>query len=448
MQKVAIVGRPNVGKSSLFNRLIGRRSAIVADEPGVTRDVKEEFLLFENRRMLLMDTGGLWGGDEWEVKILEKAEMAIHDANVVIFVVDARDNLIAGDYEVADWLRRLGKPVVLTAAKIDHPKHEAYMAELYGLGFGDPIPTSSEHGTGFGDLMDKVVSLLPEDTAELSVVEPIRVSLIGRPNVGKSSLLNAITGSERVMVSEIAGTTRDSIDIEFDYAGQRFILIDTAGIRHRPADHIELFAQTRSEAAIERSDVVLLVIDAEALGDHELKLANKAFEAGKPVVLVVNKWDLVPDEKLKETEKAISEKLHYLESAPKVYTSAINHYGIHEILAESIKLYERWRTRIGTGELNRWLEVWQVNQRVPNFQGKPLKMYFMTQAEIAPPTFVIFCNREDFVTRAYESFLRNRIREDLSFAGVPIRIVWRQRGRIEREEDVDNANKKRGRGKK
>jgi GTP-binding protein len=437
MHKVAIVGRPNVGKSSLFNRLIGKRAAVVADEPGVTRDVKESVMLYENHRILLMDTGGLWSGDEWESKILEKAEMAIHDCDAVIFTVDARTELSSADQEIAAWLRRLGKPVVLAATKIDTTKQEALLPELYALGFGEPMPTSAEHARGLDELMDRVLTHLPEDTEDVTTIQPIRVALIGRPNVGKSSLLNAITGSERVIVSEIAGTTRDAIDIEFDFAGQRFVLVDTAGIRHKPKDHIEFFSQQRSERAIKESDVILLVIDPFELGDHEIKLANMAYEAGKPVIIVINKWDLVPEEELKRKEREINDKLHHLEFAPRTYTSAINDYGIHDLLAEATKLYTLWRTRVPTGDLNRWLEVWQIRQAVPNFKGRPLKMYYMTQAEIAPPTFVIFCNRSDFITRAYEGFLKNRIREDLGLAGIPVRLVYREKGPYKNKSDRD-----------
>jgi GTPase len=428
MHKIAIVGRPNVGKSSLFNRLVGKRAAVVADEPGVTRDVKEELMLFENHRIMMMDTGGLWSGDQWETKILEKAEMAIHDAQVVLFAVDARSELSSADYEIADWLRRIGKPVILVATKVDATKHEAEMTDLYALGFGDPMPSSAEHARGLDEIMEKALEILPPDTEDIALVAPIRVALVGRPNVGKSSLLNAITGSDRVIVSEVAGTTRDSIDIEFDYAGTRFVLVDTAGIRNRPIDNIELYSQFRSERAIKTSDVILLVIDPYELGDHEVKLANQAYESGRPVIIIVNKWDLVPEEDLEAREKDINHRLHHLEFAPRVYTSAINDYGIHDLLAECTKLYTLWQTRVPTSDLNRWLEVWQMRQQTPNFKGRSLKMLFATQAETAPPTFVIFCNRQDFVTRAYENFLKNRIREDIGLEGIPVRLVWRERG--------------------
>lgn len=428
MQKVAIVGRPNVGKSSLFNRLIGRREAVVADFPGVTRDAKEEIMLYHNHRITLMDTGGLWSGDEWEGVIREKTEWAMEGASAVIFVLDPRDGLSAADYEVAEWLRRLGKPVIVAANKIDSPKHEPYLAELWGLGFGEPVAISAEHARGLDDLMDRVMAHLPEDDEDVSEVAPIRISLIGRPNVGKSSLLNAITQSDRAIVADVPGTTRDSLDVEWDYGGQRFILVDTAGIRKKPDTAIEDYAILRSQAAIERSDIIWLVVNADEIGDHELKLANLAYDSGKPVVVVVNKWDLVPQDDLKRTEKDLNQKLFHIAYAPHVYTSATEDYGIHEMLAEAMRLYDKWQSRVPTAELNRWLEIWQMKHAVPNFGGRPLKMYFMTQVETAPPTFAIFCNRADFITRAYEGFLQNRIREDLDLAGVPVRLKWKEKG--------------------
>jgi len=445
MHKVAIVGRPNVGKSSLFNRLVGRREAVVADFPGVTRDAKEGTMLYQNHRITLIDTGGLWSGDEWEQAIREKAEWAMEGSQAVIFVLDPREGLSAADYEVAEWLRRLGKPVILIANKIDSVTHNSYLAELWGLGFGEPLPVSAEHARGLDDLMDRVLEYLPEDTEDIPDIAPIRISFIGRPNVGKSSLLNALTQSERVIVADQPGTTRDSVDVEWDYAGQRFVLVDTAGIRKRPDTAIEDFAMQRSQTAIERSDVIWLVVNADEIGDHELKLANLAYESGKPVIVVVNKWDLVPDEDLKLTEKELNQKLFHIQYAPRVFTSAVNEYGIHEMLAEAMKLYDKWKARVPTAELNRWLGVWLMKQRVPNFQGRNLRMYFMTQVETAPPTFAIFCNREDYVTRAYEGFLMNRIREDLDLAGIPVKLKWKQKGAFNKkggDDDDDQADKK------
>ena len=441
MHKVSIVGRPNVGKSSLFNRLVGRREAVVADFPGVTRDAKEGTMLYQNHRITLIDTGGLWSGDEWEQAIREKAEWAMEGSQAVIFVLDPREGLSAADYEVADWLRRLGKPVIVIANKIDSINHNSYLAELWGLGFGEPLPVSAEHARGLDDLMDRVMEYLPEDDEDIPDIAPIRISFIGRPNVGKSSLLNALTQSDRVIVADQPGTTRDSVDVEWDYAGQRFVLVDTAGIRKRPETAIEDFAMQRSQTAIERSDVIWLVINADEIGDHELKLANLAYESGKPVIVVVNKWDLIPDDQLKHTEKELNRQLFHIQYAPRVFTSAIHEYGIHEMLAEAMKLYDKWKARVPTAELNRWLGVWLMKQRVPNFQGRNLRMYFMTQVETAPPTFAIFCNREDYVTRAYEGFLMNRIREDLDLAGIPVKLKWKQKGAYNRKAEEEDDKK-------
>lgn len=451
MHKIAIVGRPNVGKSSLFNRLIGRREAVVADFPGVTRDAKEGTMLYHNHRITLVDTGGLWSGDEWEAAIREKAEWAMEGAQAVVFLLDPRDGLSTADYEVAEWLRKLNMPVIVVANKIDSSTHEVYMAELWGLGFGEPIPVSAEHARGLDDLMERIMQHLPADTDDVPEVAPIRISLIGRPNVGKSSLLNAITQSDRAIVADVPGTTRDSLDVEWDYGGQRFVLVDTAGIRKKPDTSIEDYAIQRSQAAITRSDLIWLVINADEMGDHELKLANLAYDSGKPVIVVINKWDLVPDEALKRTEKELAQKLHHIHYAPRVYTSAINDYGIHDMLAEAMQLHEKWQSRVPTAELNRWLEVWQMRQRVPNFHGRSLRMYFMTQVETAPPTFAIFCNRSNYVTRAYEGFLHNRIREDLALAGIPVRLKWKEKGPYKKDkgqEEPDNDGERTGSARK
>jgi GTPase len=430
MAKVAIVGRPNVGKSSLFNRILGRREAIVADMPGVTRDVKTAKVeTLSGRSFTLLDTGGLWSGDEWEKAIQEKVAAAIHDVDLVLFCVDGRSELTRADREIAQWLRREKKEVLLIATKMDDPKHEesAEFFDLYTLGFGEPYTTSAEHGKGVLDLQDLILSKLPED--EDSVDEtPVRVAIIGRPNVGKSSLLNAIVGDERVIVADYPGTTRDAIDVEFSFAGRPFVLVDTAGIRRKPDGDIEYYSKLRSEEAIMRCDIAILVVDPFEFGDHEMRLANVALEAGKPLVMAINKWDLVTDEQLKPFEKKIAEELAHIYYSPKVYTSAKTDYGLHELLATAIRLYDQSRQRIPTGELNSWVEIWTQRQTPPNFQGKLLKIYYISQPEVAPPTFVMSVNNEQFVTRAYEQYLLNRIHEDLGFPEVPVRLVFKSRG--------------------
>ncbi len=430
MARVAIVGRPNVGKSSLFNRLVGSKDAIVADQPGVTRDVKEGVVVTdEGRAFALMDTGGLWSGDRWERPIQERVEAAVADADLVLFCVDGREGLTAGDEQVARWLRQLDKPVLLVATKLDDPRHEetAEYFELYGLGFGEPFPTAAEHARGTFELRSRIAEMLPEDEEEPEE-EAVRVAIIGRPNVGKSSLLNALVGDERVIVSDEPGTTRDAVDVAFTFAGRPFVLVDTAGMRRKDASDLEYYMRIRSEAALRRSDVGILVVDPFELGDHELRLANLALDWGKPVVIAINKWDLVTDEQLQPFTRMLDERLEPISFAPRVYTSAETDFGLHELLATAIRLYDTARRRVATGELNAWLEAWTLRQAPPNFKGRPLKLLYASQVDVAPPTFVLSINHEEFLTRPYEHYLRNRIREDLGFAEVPFRLVFKERG--------------------
>ncbi|BDG17371.1 ribosome biogenesis GTPase Der [Thermus brockianus] len=428
MHKVVIVGRPNVGKSSLFNRLLGRRSAVVADVPGVTRDLKEGVVETEKGRFLLVDTGGLWSGDRWEKKIQEKVDRALEDAEVVLFAVDGRAELTPADYEVAEYLRKKGRPVILVATKVDDPKHEAYLGPLYALGFGDPIPTSSEHARGLDDLLEAIWQKLPVKQIDTEPeVAAIRLAIVGRPNAGKSSLLNAILGEERVIVSEEPGTTRDAIDVEFFFGGNRFILVDTAGIRKRPESLVEELAIKRSLRAIEEADVVLLVVDPFQVGDRELKLANHAMEKGKPTLLVITKWDLVTKEEAPKVRRELREKLAHLEHLPRVFTSAFTRQNLDKIFREAVRLHELNHTRIPTAELNRFVGVWTTKVQMPNFKGKPLKILYATQPEVAPPTFVFFVNHPEFVTRAFENYLKNRIGEDLGLKEIPFRLIFRGR---------------------
>ena len=428
MKKVVIVGRPNVGKSSLFNRLIGRRDAVVADEPGVTRDVKEAVVETDTGLFKLVDTGGLWSGDRWEGKIRERVDRALEDADLVLFLVDGRAELTAADHELAEYLRKKGKPVLLVATKVDHPKHEAYLGEHHALGFGEPLPTSVEHRRGIGELVERIWQELPvyqDDSGP--EVEPLRLAIIGRPNAGKSSLLNALLGEERVIVADEPGTTRDAIDVDFEFGGRRFRLVDTAGIRKRPETAVEWFAIQRAERVVRNADVVALVVDPFEVGDRELKLANMALDRGKPVVVVVTKWDLVDRDDRRRVRAAIREKLAHLVNLPMVFVSAKTGENLTRILREAVSLHEEAHQRVDTGELNRWLKLWLSRVQVPNFRGRPLKIFYATQPEVAPPLFVFFVNNPDFVTRAFEGYIKNRIREDLGFPRVPIKLAWRAR---------------------
>lgn len=431
MARVAIVGRPNVGKSSLFNRLVGRREAIVANVPGVTRDVKEALVEADDGVVFtLLDTGGLWSGDEWQAAIQARVDDALEDVDLVLFCVDGREGLAAGDHEVARYLRAAGRPVLLVATKVDDPRHEEApeFFELLGLGFGEPLVTAAEHARGTHELLAAVVERLPDDADEADD-EPIRVAIVGRPNVGKSSLLNAILGEERVIVADVAGTTRDTIDVRFEYGGRSFVLIDTAGLRRKSEGDLDYYASLRSEEATRRADVAVLVVDPASFGDHEMRVGNIALEHGVPVVMAVNKWDLVADEALEPTRKAISEALEHLAAVPRVETSALTVFGLHELLAAVVRVYDTARVRVATGVLNRWIDVWTQRQATPNFKGTSLRLYYASQVDVAPPTFVFSVNNERYVTRAYEQYLRNRIRDDLGFAEVPIRTVFKARGR-------------------
>jgi GTP-binding protein len=426
-----LVGRPNVGKSSLFNRLLRRREALVDDFPGVTRDVKEGTVAFDSgRTFTLLDTGGLWSGDRWEKDIKSKVERALQDVDLVLFCVDGREGVLAGDQEIAAWLRALGKPVWLVGTKLDDPRHEeqAPISEAYGLGFGAIHFTSANHDRGMYELLEAIEEALPE-TPEEDVAEeaPIRIAIVGRPNVGKSSLLNALLGEERVIVAEVPGTTRDSVDVAFEYGGRPFVLIDTAGIRRKPTEDIERWMTIRSEEALRRADVCVLVVDPFEMGDHEMGLANQALERGTPMVMAVNKWDLVEDKDLEPRRKLIDETLPHVSFAPRVYTSALTDFGLHELLATCVRVYEIARRRVSTGDLNSWIEVWTTRQAPPNFQGKPLRIYYASQVDVAPPVFHMSVNSEKYVTRSYEQYLINRIREDLGFAEVPFRLVFKSR---------------------
>jgi GTPase len=432
LAKVAIVGRPNVGKSSLFNRLVGRREAIVADEPGVTRDVKEaEVLTDQGRRFTLLDTGGLWSGDRWQTDIQARVAKALEDVDLVLFCVEGRGGLHAGDHEIARWLRTVGLPVMLVTTKVDDPQHEetADYWETATLGFGEPYATAALHARGTPELEDEIVSRLPldddEDEAELS---PIRVAIIGRPNVGKSSIVNALLGEVRVIVAEVPGTTRDSVDVRFEYGGRPFVLVDTAGLRRKATEDVEYYASVRSEEAMRRADVAVLVVDPFELGDHEMRVANLALEHGVPVVLAINKWDLVADGELETRRADIAQALHHLDFAPRVETSALTEFGLFELLAVTVRLYDTARARVGTAALNAWIEVWTQRQAPPNFKGKPLRIYYGSQVDVAPPTFHFSVNNEKYVTRPYEQYLRNRIREDLGFREVPMRTIFKSRG--------------------
>ena len=436
MPVVAIVGRPNVGKSTLFNKLIGQRMAIVNDTPGVTRDRIYGECEWRNRKITLIDTGGIepYSDDVILSQMRRQAELAIDTADVIVLVTDVKAGVVATDSEVAAMLLKSGRPVILCVNKCDgigEPPAEFY--EFYNLGLGDPVQVSSVHGHGTGDLLDAVFEYLPAETEEEEDKENIRVAVIGKPNAGKSSLINQITGEDRCIVSEIAGTTRDAIDTQIENEYGRFTLIDTAGIRRksRVDDEIEKYSVIRAQMAIDRSDVCVIMIDAtEGFTEQDSKVAGLAHEAGKGCVIAVNKWDAV--EKDGKTMQGYRKKLEvdfsFMSYAPMVFISAKTGQRLDQLFGMIQKVANFNAMRITTGMLNDVLAQATARVQPPTDKGKRLKIYYMTQASTKPPTFVCFVNRADLFHFSYQRYLENRIRETFGMEGTPIRFLIRERG--------------------
>jgi len=465
---VAVVGRPNVGKSTFFNRMIGERVAVVEDLPGTTRDRIYGDADWNGREFTLIDTGGLELGSDIPVgqvgltgqpgdimkHVKAQAELAIEEADVIVFMVDARSGITAADEEVADLLRRTEKPVILAANKADNAARRLDAVEFYSLGLGEPIVISSIQGTGTGDLLDVIVEALPpedEETEDEDDEDVSRIAIVGRPNVGKSSLLNAILGTERSIVSEVPGTTRDAIDTELLYKDRKLVLIDTAGIRRRGkvGPGIEKFSVLRSERAIERSDVALLLIDAsEGLAAQDTHIAGEILEKAKGVVVVVNKWDMAQEQQRAERRgeytdpkaeiesaeayrRIIAEGLKFIPFAPIVFASAKTGYHVQSLLDTVLNVTDMRYLRVPTARLN---EVVQDAVRRHNptvVRGKILKIYYATQTQVNPPTFVFFVNDTQAVHFSYERYLENKIREAFSFKGTAIRLFFKPRPKNE-----------------
>lgn len=430
---VAIVGRPNVGKSTIFNRIVGERISIVEDIPGVTRDRIYSSAEWLTHDFNIIDTGGIDIGDEpFLEQIRQQAEIAIDEADVIIFITNGREGVTAADEEVAKILYKTKKPVVLAVNKVDNPEMRDQIYDFYALGFGDPIPISGSHGLGLGDLLDEAAKHFPNTKDKDYGDDVIKFSLIGRPNVGKSSLVNAMLGEERVIVSDIAGTTRDAIDSDVTVNGQRYIIIDTAGMRKKGKvyETTEKYSVLRALRAIERSDVVLVVINAEeGIIDQDKKIAGYAHEAGRAVVIVVNKWDAVEkDEKtMKEFEQKIREHFLFLDYAPIVFLSAKTKKRIHTLIPMIDMASENHSKRVPTTVLNDVIMDAVAMNPTPTDKGRRLKIYYMTQVSIKPPTFVVFVNEPELLHFSYERFLENRIRDAFGFEGTPIKIFPRER---------------------
>lgn len=436
MPVVAIVGRPNVGKSTLFNKLIGQRVAIVNDTPGVTRDRIYGECEWRSRKVTLVDTGGIepYSDDVILSQMRRQAELAIDTADVIVLVTDVKTGVVATDSEVAAMLLKSGRPVVLCVNKCDgigEPPAEFY--EFYNLGLGDPIQVSSVHGHGTGDLLDAVFEHLPEEAEEEEGLENIRVAVIGKPNAGKSSLINQIAGEDRCIVSDIAGTTRDAIDTQIENDYGRFTLIDTAGIRRksRVDDEIEKYSVIRAQMAIDRSDVCVIMIDAtEGFTVQDSKVAGLAHEAGKGCVIAVNKWDAVEKDgrTMQEYRKKLEVDFSFMAYAPMVFISAKTGQRLDQLFELIQRVANFNAMRITTGMLNDVLAQATARVQPPTDKGKRLKIYYMTQASTKPPTFVCFVNRAELFHFSYQRYLENRIRETFGMEGTPIRFLIRERG--------------------
>ena len=432
---VAIVGRPNVGKSMLFNKLTGHRTSIVEDTPGVTRDRIYGDCEWCGRNFSLVDTGGI-EPDSHDIilsQMREQAEIAIATADVIIFITDVRQGLVDSDGKVADMLRRSGKPVVLCVNKVD--SFEKYMAdvyEFYNLGIGDPFPVSATSMLGLGDMLDEVVKYFPDGATEEEEDDRPKIAIIGKPNVGKSSLINKLAQEDRVIVSDIAGTTRDAIDTDITYDGREYVFIDTAGLRRKNKikEELERYSIIRTVTAVERADVVLMVIDAkEGVTEQDAKIAGIAHERGKGIIIVVNKWDAIEknDKTMYEFEKQIRLVLSYMPYAEIMYVSAETGQRLNKLYEMIDVVMENQTLRVATGVLNEIMTEAVAMQQPPSDKGKRLKLYYITQVSVKPPTFVIFVNDKQLMHFSYTRYLENKIRDTFGFKGTSLKFIIRER---------------------
>ncbi len=439
---IAVIGRPNVGKSTLFNALAGERISIVKDTPGVTRDRIYADITWLDRQFTLIDTGGIEpeNGDMMLTYMREQAQVAIETADAVIFVVDVKTGLVDADYNVADILRKAGKSVILCVNKVDDfNKFMNDTYEFYNLGIGDPIPVSSVNRLGFGELLDAVIQAVGERTAEETEDDRPRIAIVGKPNVGKSSIINKLIGAERVIVSDIAGTTRDAIDTVVKHNNEEYVFIDTAGLRRHAKikEDIEHFMMVRTVAAVERADVVVVVINAqEGVTEQDAKIAGIAHDAGKGILIAVNKWDAVEDKDdktiYKMTEK-IKQVLSFIPYADIVFISAKTGQRMNKLFEHIDAIIQNQNLRIGTGVLNEIMMQAVSLQQPPSDKGRRLKLFYITQVAVKPPAFVIFVNDKKLMHFSYTRYIENKIREAFGFAGTSLKFIIRERGEKETE---------------
>ncbi|MGB5933959.1 MAG: ribosome biogenesis GTPase Der [Anaerolineae bacterium] len=428
---VAIVGRPNVGKSTLFNRLVEEPRAIVEDLPGTTRDRLYADAQWGGVAFTLIDTGGLvlWTEDELTMQVRRQVELAMAEAEAILFMVDVTEGLTVGDEEIAELLRVSQKPLFLVVNKADNEARRLAATEFYGLGLGEPYPISALHGTGTGDLLDALVACFPP-REEVEEAEGVGVAIVGRPNVGKSSLLNALLGRERAIVSESPGTTRDAIDTQMSWDSQLVTLIDTAGIRRRGRVRrgVEQYSVLRALRAIQRAHVVLLLLDApEGVTAQDAHIVGYAMEEARGIVLVVNKWDLMKEADVSEYAKGVRQAFRFIPYAPLLFVSALTGRRVGTVLETALRVYQERLRRVPTSGLNRLLREAVASHSPPSKRGKRLRFYYATQAEVDPPTFVFFVNDPQLVHFSYWRYLENRLREAFGFEGTPLRLYFRRR---------------------
>jgi len=430
---VAIVGRQNVGKSTLLNRLAGKRIAIVADMPGTTRDRVFADISWQDTSFTLVDTGGLevQPSSAISLGVKEQVEVAIAEADAIIFLVDSEAGILPSDLEIAQMLRRSSKPIILAANKSDNPKRESEAVEFYEMGLGEPLAISAYHGRGTVELLDRVGALLPTPQEPEAGAEIMKLAIVGRPNVGKSTLLNSLLGEERAIVDKTPGTTHDAINTLLDFGGQNVIVIDTAGIRRRGrwGRGVERYSVIRALRAIEEADVVLLVLDAtELLTSQDEHIAGYIQQAVKGVILVVNKWDLAVNQDMVESNRYIRKKLKFMSYAPVVYTSAKLGQGVDRVMPEAFEVYQERQKRIATPEVNSVVQRAVAAHNLPRKGKKQLKILYATQAEVNPPTFVFFVNDPGLIHFSYQHYLENKLRQSFGFDGTPLRFVFKTRG--------------------
>lgn len=429
---VAIIGSPNVGKSTIFNRIIGRRRSIIDDQPGVTRDRLYETASWLDRDFRLIDTGGIEIANRpFQEQIRMQAQLAIDEADVVLFVTDGKKGVTNDDRLVAKMLYKTNKPVILAVNKVDNRDMLFNVSEFYSLGLGEPIPTSGEHGIGIGDILDKIVKDLPKKE-DVVYDDAITFSIIGRPNVGKSSLMNALLGESRSIVSNIVGTTRDSVDSSFERDGQRYVAIDTAGLKKRGKvyEAVDKYSVLRALSAIDRSEIVVFVIDAkEGIIEQDKHVVGYAVEKKKAIIVVVNKWDLIEKTQnaMSDFEKKVRKEFKFLEYAPIVFTSALTKSRVHLIFDQLLEVHHAYDTHLSTSLLNDVIQDAQTMNEAPDFNGGRLKIYFANQANSCPPTFVLFVNNPKYAHFSYLRYIENRLRESFNLSGTPIDIVLRKR---------------------